>query len=112
MKILAIPFYSVDSRAAQWNVIRSERCDQSEGLEMVGEATELSRPHRGWSNITIPDKQSLISDSGKLAYLDGLLARLKTQNHRVLIYSQMTRVIDLLEVYLCHIIMNEGRETY
>lgn len=104
---------SVDSRAAQWNVIRSERCDQIEGLEMVSEATELARPHKGWSSITIPDKQSLISDSGKLAYLDGLLARLKTQSHRVLIYSQMTRVIDLLEVEFIFfiIIMKEERQS-
>lgn len=30
--------------------------------------------------------------------LDGLLTKLKAQGHRVLIYSQMTRMIDLLEV--------------
>lgn len=30
--------------------------------------------------------------------LDTLLRRLKYEGHRVLIYSQMTRVIDLLEV--------------
>lgn len=82
--------------------MRSERCDSHEGLEMVNDALELCRPHNGWSNITIPDKQTLISDAGKLAYLDGLLARLKAHNHRVLIYSQMTRVIDLLEEYMWH----------
>lgn len=65
---------------------------------MITDAVELCRPYNGWSNIQVPDKQTLITDSGKLAYLDGLLSRLKAQNHRVLIYSQMTRVIDLLEV--------------
>lgn len=44
------------------------------------------------------DKESLITDSGKLHALDLLLTRLKSQGHRVLIYSQMTRMIDLLEV--------------
>ena len=34
--------------------------------------------------------------------LDGLLARLKEGGHRVLIYSQMTRMIDLLEEYMSH----------
>lgn len=29
--------------------------------------------------------------------LDILLAKLKTDGHRVLIYSQMTRMLDLLE---------------
>lgn len=56
----------------------------------------------GWSNILVPDKQSLISDAGKLQVLDDLLTRLKAQNHRVLIYSQMTKVIDLLEEYMRH----------
>ncbi|CAB1339812.1 unnamed protein product [Coregonus sp. 'balchen'] len=44
------------------------------------------------------DKETLITDSGKLHTLDLLLCRLKAQGHRVLIYSQMTRMIDLLEV--------------
>jgi SNF2 family DNA or RNA helicase len=44
------------------------------------------------------DKQTLVTDAGKLYVLDGLLKRLKEQGHRVLIYSQMTRMIDLLEV--------------
>lgn len=38
-------------------------------------------------------------ESGKLHTLDVLLSRLKAQGHRILIYSQMTRMIDLLEVY-------------
>ena len=44
------------------------------------------------------DRNSLITDSGKLTVLDGLLTKLKMQGHRVLIYSQMTKMIDLLEV--------------
>lgn len=91
-------FCSVDSRAAQWSAVRSELCENMDGFVMFNEALQLCRPPSGWSNITIPDKQTLITDAGKLAYLDGLLSRLKSQNHRVLIYSQMTRVIDLLEV--------------
>lgn len=69
---------------------------------MLNDTLDQCRQPNGWSNIQIPDKQALITDSGKLAYLDGLLARLKAQNHRVLIYSQMTRVIDLLEVSCVH----------
>ncbi|XP_011490367.1 DNA helicase INO80 isoform X2 [Oryzias latipes] len=60
------------------------------------------RPHHGWSFIRIPDKESLITESGKLHTLDLLLSRLKTQGHRVLIYSQMTRMIDLLEEYMVY----------
>ena len=46
----------------------------------------------------ITDKESLVTDAGKLFVLDTLLQRLKSEGHRVLIYSQMTRMIDLLEV--------------
>ena len=31
-----------------------------------------AKPALGWSNIVIPDKQALVSDSGKLHVLDGL----------------------------------------
>uniref|UniRef100_A0A182YJ33 Chromatin-remodeling ATPase INO80 n=1 Tax=Anopheles stephensi TaxID=30069 RepID=A0A182YJ33_ANOST len=66
------------------------------------EHVHASYPAHGWSHITIPDKQTLVSDAGKLAVLDSLLARLKEQGHRVLIYSQMTKMIDLLEEYMWH----------
>uniref|UniRef100_A0A4W6EX31 Chromatin-remodeling ATPase INO80 n=1 Tax=Lates calcarifer TaxID=8187 RepID=A0A4W6EX31_LATCA len=59
-------------------------------------------PRHGWSFIQIPDKESLITESGKLHTLDILLSRLKAQGHRVLIYSQMTRMIDLLEEYMVY----------
>ncbi len=39
-----------------------------------------------------------MTDAGKLFVLDSLLARLKAGGHRVLVYSQMTRMIDILEV--------------
>ena len=48
------------------------------------------------------DKENMIHDSGKMAVLDKLLTRLKMEGHRVLIYSQMTRMIDLLEEVMCY----------
>ena len=43
-------------------------------------------------------KEKIVTDAGKLYVLDTLLQRLKSEGHRVLIYSQMTKMIDLLEV--------------
>jgi len=40
----------------------------------------------------------MLSDSGKLMVLDQLLTQMKKEGHRVLIYSQMTKMIDILEV--------------
>ncbi len=44
----------------------------------------------------------MIYDSGKMVVLDKLLTKLKHGDHRVLIYSQMTRVIDLLEEFMAY----------
>jgi len=42
----------------------------------------------------------LVSSSGKLQLLDKMLDKLKALGHRVLIFSQMTRLLDILEDYL------------
>lgn len=44
--------------------------------------------------------QQLIKGSGKLLLLDKLLIRLKETGHRVLIFSQMVRMLDILGEYL------------
>jgi chromatin-remodeling ATPase INO80 len=52
--------------------------------------------------MQIPDAKRLIFDSAKLARLDLLLQELKAGDHRVLIYFQMTRMMDLMEEYLIY----------
>nr|CAG8475413.1 6731_t:CDS:2 [Entrophospora candida] len=44
--------------------------------------------------------RGLIMSSGKMVLLDKLLTRLKESNHRVLIFSQMVRLLDILTDYL------------
>ncbi|KAI1817790.1 P-loop containing nucleoside triphosphate hydrolase protein [Poronia punctata] len=44
--------------------------------------------------------KGLIASSGKMMLLDPLLAKLKRDNHRVLIFSQMVKVLDILGDYL------------
>ncbi len=46
--------------------------------------------------------EHLIESSGKLALLDKLLPRLQQRGSRVLIFSQMTRLLDILEDYLMY----------
>lgn len=54
------------------------------------------------STMQVPEAKRLIYDSAKLARLDALLQELKQGDHRVLIYFQMTRMMDLMEEYLIY----------
>ena len=45
-------------------------------------------------------QQQRIQASGKLQLLDRMLDVLKAGNHRVLLFSQMTRLLDVLEEYV------------
>ncbi|XP_049847848.1 chromodomain-helicase-DNA-binding protein 8-like [Schistocerca gregaria] len=60
------------------------------------EETELGVVHME-QNTT---NESLIESSGKLVLIDKLLPRLKSEGHKILIFSQMVRVLDILEDYL------------
>ncbi|ESO83010.1 hypothetical protein LOTGIDRAFT_236919 [Lottia gigantea] len=113
-----------EDRSAAWEIVKESLCGTVEGrnslLYGTPEIRELVRwkgyyftpleigglysihLKHGWSDIYIPDKESLVTDAGKLFVLDSLLQRLKSEGHRVLIYSQMTRMIDLLEEYMWH----------
>lgn len=55
-----------------------------------------------FTNIQVPSMRRFVTDSGKLAELDQLLRELKAGNHRVLLYFQMTKMIDLMEEYLTY----------
>ncbi|KAL8710985.1 MAG: hypothetical protein Q9220_004584 [cf. Caloplaca sp. 1 TL-2023] len=55
-----------------------------------------------YTSIQVPSMRRFVTDSGKLAKLDALLRELRQGGHRVLLYFQMTRMIDLLEEYLTY----------
>jgi SWI/SNF-related matrix-associated actin-dependent regulator of chromatin subfamily A member 5 len=44
--------------------------------------------------------EHLVENSGKMVLLDKLLPKLKERDSRVLIFSQMTRMLDILEDYM------------
>ncbi|KAH6608529.1 helicase swr1 [Trichoderma cornu-damae] len=50
--------------------------------------------------IQFPDKRLLQYDCGKLQALDKLLRKLQVGGHRALIFTQMTKVLDILEQFL------------
>lgn len=57
-------------------------------------------PKAGLTTIQMPSMARFVSQSGKLKKLDQLLSELKANDHRVLIYFQMTKMMDMMEEYL------------
>lgn len=60
--------------------------------------SQLTRTYKSLGGLGLP--QELIPEAGKLNILDELLPKLKEEGHRVLIFSQFTMVLDILEEYL------------
>lgn len=60
----------------------------------------LFRAYDVRSKVTIPDTRLIQWDCGKLQVLDRLLRRLRMAGSRVLIFTQMTKVLDILESFL------------
>mmetsp|Transcript_21660 Transcript_21660/g.32245 ORF Transcript_21660/g.32245 Transcript_21660/m.32245 type:complete len:1962 (-) Transcript_21660:105-5990(-) len=58
--------------------------------------------HRAQIRMTInfPDKRLIQWDCGKLQKLSQLLKQLKSGGHRVLLFTQMTKMLDILEHFL------------
>ncbi|KAL4238749.1 putative DNA helicase ino80 [Mactra antiquata] len=114
-----------NDRSAEWDCISNTLCGTQEAMhsllygtvDIYNEVRWWTRwrffkmkpqgllgvePKHGYSGVYVPGKEKIISDAGKLYVLDILLQRLKHEGHRVLIYSQMTKMIDLLEEYMWH----------
>lgn len=60
----------------------------------------LLHPVASAMSTQFPDPRLIQYDCGKLQSLDRLLRKLKSGNHRVLIFTQMTRMLDVLEAFL------------
>ena len=65
-----------------------------------GLMTPLFYQMEGYTQIELPSFERLISDCAKLKKLDELLKKLIVEDHRVLIFCQMTRMLDILEEYM------------
>jgi chromatin-remodeling ATPase INO80 len=72
------------------------------GIPSTGLFASSSRDQVPGPKMRVPEAKSLVYDSAKLARLDSLLQELKAGDHRVLIYFQMTRMMDLMEEYLIY----------
>ncbi|KAG5219667.1 transcription regulator [Salix suchowensis] len=82
------------------NILTKVRHLASDGIE---EGRESSLSLR-WCRITLGlqgrGSQGLVMNSGKMVLLDKLMVRLRQDGHRVLIFSQMVRMLDILSDYM------------
>ncbi|KAF3002541.1 swr1 complex component [Curvularia kusanoi] len=75
------------------------------GVDLVRSSNMARQPDpfheaRMRQSIAFPDKRLLQYDCGKLQRLATLLRDLQSGGHRVLIFTQMTKVLDILEQFL------------
>lgn len=71
--------------------------------ELTSNDSKIDNPfHQVQTKLSIqfPDKSLLLYDCGKLQKLAKLLQELKDGGHRALIFTQMTKVLDILEQFL------------
>lgn len=81
--------------------IREEQQSKQENLmNEISPLSEFLRPAEVRSELYFPDKRLLQYDCGKLQQLSLLLRALKDGGHRVLIFTQMTRMLDIFETFL------------
>ena len=68
--------------------------------EEYTKSTELLHIPKIRSQVFFPDKRLIQYDCGKLQELAALLNKLKSGGHRVLIFTQMSKMLDVLESFL------------
>ncbi|KAG4302027.1 hypothetical protein PCK1_001702 [Pneumocystis canis] len=86
--------------ATDLNLILFSKIPQSQ-LNLIQQTyTNILHPMQVKLSIAFPDKRLLQYDCGKLQRLIILLRELQAGNHRALIFTQMTRVLDILEQFL------------
>ncbi|XP_024385974.1 protein PHOTOPERIOD-INDEPENDENT EARLY FLOWERING 1 isoform X2 [Physcomitrium patens] len=76
---------------------------QSISEEILQQASSMLVPLRPVvvrRQLFFPDRRLLQFDCGKLQELAVLLRRLKSQGHRALIFTQMTKMLDVLESFI------------
>lgn len=76
--------------------------DLAPGISPLGLLASAPQDQTPLSSMRVPAIKRLIVDSAKLARLDDLLRELRAGSHRVLLYFQMTKMMDLVEEYLIY----------
>lgn len=93
---LDMPAFGPIPKGAPWRAIEpppEDPADVERPAKRAKQVRTLPPPAR------VSNHPHLVHDCGKLALLDRLLRKLYQRGHRVLIFTQMTRLLDVLEDY-------------
>lgn len=76
----------------------------AEMCSLIGAEEKILGEFKETYSPSAPDfhLQAMIQSAGKLVLIDKLLPKMKAGGHKVLIFSQMVRCLDILEDYLIH----------
>lgn len=94
---------TLDTRNLTLGLNDESTIDENTRNLMLSDLQTMGNPlHHLQTKLTIafPDKSLLQYDCGKLQKLADLLQNLKDNGHRALIFTQMTKVLDILEQFL------------
>ncbi|KAH7306426.1 hypothetical protein KP509_22G011100 [Ceratopteris richardii] len=73
---------------------------EKECIEKMSSAASFLRPIIVRRQLFFPDRKLIQFDCGKLQELAILLRRLRSEGHRALIFTQMTKMLDILESFV------------
>ncbi|KAI3826232.1 hypothetical protein L1987_00277 [Smallanthus sonchifolius] len=77
-----------------------DRTYKSKCAEILSPLLTPIRPAIVRRQVYFPDRRLIQFDCGKLQELAVLLRRLKSEGHRALIFTQMTKMLDVLEAFI------------
>lgn len=98
----SLALYGLSPDLKESEIAHSEFQRQVPAVSVAGLLNSSPLNQLPLSTMQVPEAKRLIYDSAKLARLDALLQELKAGDHRVLVYFQMTRMMDLMEEYLIY----------
>ena len=88
--------------AFRFTFVRQMLSHRPDAEEPNGRVAALGRAVASSMRFIFPDRRLIQYDCGKLQKLEVLLRRLKPDGHRVLIFTQMSKMLDVLEQFLAY----------
>ena len=92
--LLSLPSYS------SFRCINTRRAVKPQHKQTYKIVIERAVKHTSHHQVSSFIQSTCYNILGKLQTLDILLRRLKTEDHRVLIFTQMTKMLNILEAFL------------